>query len=492
MKFSLANIYVRIGIGVLVLLVAGSVVAFRKNGANPAGTFTVATTTLSDTVRVAGRVTPVHAVDLGFERSGIVSQVFVKNGDAVGAGQVIATLSNADLAADVAQARAQRDEAQAQLSQLYNSSSDTTTRYPAILQNAQQSLETALVSALGSAQDAIYNDADQFFSNPRSPYPRLTFSGTFLSDLEKERVALGDVLAQWEKRLLKTIDETAVGGYASLMQSDLSRITAFLTDMTTLASQQGTIAGTPPAVVDANTTTLSQGRSEVVSAHAALVTAQQTYQSAQITYSNEDVVAQQSALNAKQAALLSASAQYEKTILRSPITGVVNNKTVDAGESVSAQTPVLSVVSAGNLEVKGNVSELDIGKVRVGDAVAVTLDAYGDGVTFPGHVSEIDPAETFVDGIPVYGITVSFDAPDSRIRSGMTANVSIVTGQKEGVLAVPESFVLADATSSSVFVVGDSGVEKRTVTTGTRGDGFIEILSGLSFGEVIELPASGS
>jgi multidrug efflux pump subunit AcrA (membrane-fusion protein) len=74
----------------------------------------------------------------------------------------------------------------------------------------------------------------------------------------------------------------------------------------------------------------------------------------------------------------------------------------------------------------------------------------------------------------------------------MTANVSIVTGQKEGVLAVPESFVLADATSSSVFVVGDSGVEKRTVTTGTRGDGFIEILSGLSFGEVIELPASGS
>lgn len=480
--------YKKILIGAAVVVVLLSIFSAFKNGnGHTENQYTVERQTLKDVIRVAGRVVPVSAADLGFEKSGIVSQIYVDSGDSVGVGQIIASLSNDDLQADVTQARADRDAAKAQLQEVYSQDSDTT-QFSLVLQNAKESLESEILSALTTAQNSVYNDADTFFANPRSAYPGITFAGSYVSDLNDVRVEVGDILEKWERRELFDIDESLISSYAQEMRKDLSVIAAFLSEMADVASRQGSSAGTPEATVIANTATLSGAQSDVVAAISSLSGEAQAYRTTQLSYSQEDVTVQQANLASKEAALARSVALYEKTVLRSPISGVVNTVDIEIGESVSAQGIVVSVISATNLEVEGNVSELDVARVKEGDAAYVTLDAYGSDVEFPAHVSQLDPGETFVDDLPVYGIKVSFDEYDPRVRSGMTANVFVTTGEKENVLVVPEAFILKKEGLILVDLLVDDEIVEQEVELGERGNGFIEILSGLSEGDIIVLP----
>lgn len=71
------------------------------------------------------------------------------------------------------------------------------------------------------------------------------------------------------------------------------------------------------------------------------------------------------------------------------------------------------------------VSELDQPKIAKGDTADITLDAYGAGRVFPAHVFEIDAAPSMENGVSAYKVTLSFDAPDSGIKTGMTVNATI-------------------------------------------------------------------
>jgi multidrug efflux pump subunit AcrA (membrane-fusion protein) len=85
---------------------------------------------------------------------------------------------------------------------------------------------------------------------------------------------------------------------------------------------------------------------------------------------------------------------------------------------------ITSVISANNFEVDAYVPETDIGKVAIGNPVSMTFDAF-PGETFAGKVFYIDPAQTIESGVVDYLVKVSFNTPDSRIKSGLTANLDI-------------------------------------------------------------------
>jgi multidrug efflux pump subunit AcrA (membrane-fusion protein) len=143
--------------------------------------------------------------------------------------------------------------------------------------------------------------------------------------------------------------------------------------------------------------------------------------------------------------------------------------------------------STGEYKIEANVPEVDVAKVAVGDPARVTLDAYGSAEFFPATISAIDPAETVIEGVPTYTVTLRFDQKDERIKSGMTANIDIRTDQREGVLYIPARAVLTDADGRRFVRVPD-GLATRDVPVevGLRGsDGRIEILSGLSEGDVV-------
>jgi len=141
-------------------------------------------------------------------------------------------------------------------------------------------------------------------------------------------------------------------------------------------------------------------------------------------------------------------------------------------------------MSTSKYEIKANIPEADIAKVKVGDKANVTLDAYEDDVFFPSTVTFIDPAETIIENVSAYKTTFQFDKKDKRIKSGMTANIDIMTNSRKNVLAVSYR-ALRTGGGNNVEVLNDNNeIEIKKVKVGMRSsDGRVEIISGLKEGD---------
>ena len=160
---------------------------------------------------------------------------------------------------------------------------------------------------------------------------------------------------------------------------------------------------------------------------------------------------------------------------------------IKVGEIVGPNISIISVISANQLEIEANVPEADVAKIKIGNAVRITFDAYGDETKFAGHVTFIDPAETVIEGVPTYKTTIELDVENPLIKPGLTANLDIVANIHEGVIVVPQRSIAYRNGDKVVLIYKESApAEERKVETGLRGsDGNIEILSGLAEGELI-------
>jgi HlyD family secretion protein len=143
-----------------------------------------------------------------------------------------------------------------------------------------------------------------------------------------------------------------------------------------------------------------------------------------------------------QAALQAAELDLEHTTIRSPVNGIVVARNVDVGQTVSAslQAPTLFLIAQDltQMRVNTNVSEADIGRVREGQTVTFTVDAYPER-SFTGKVVQVRYAPTTVQNVVTYDAVVEVGNPALLLRPGMTANVSFVIAQRDGVLKVPNA-----------------------------------------------------
>ncbi len=150
--------------------------------------------------------------------------------------------------------------------------------------------------------------------------------------------------------------------------------------------------------------------------------------------------------------------------ITSPMDGVVILRPVELGEAVSgagsfnAGTVILTVADLESMIVKAGVSEVDIGKVRLGAAVTVSLDAYPK-VRFAGKVARISPAARLADQVKVFDVEVKLDNLGKELRTGMTANVNIKGERADHVLAVPIEAVF-HRDDGEVVYVKKAAVEK--------------------------------
>jgi macrolide-specific efflux system membrane fusion protein len=116
----------------------------------------------------------------------------------------------------------------------------------------------------------------------------------------------------------------------------------------------------------------------------------------------------------------------------------------------------------------------------------VTLDAYGDGINFPATIISINSAPSIINGVSAYGAKLKFKNYDDRVKTGMTANITVISTTHQNVLEVPKSAVVQN--NNNYFVVVDKGnsiKETRQVTIGIHDDQNIEIISGLKLGEKV-------
>lgn len=458
--------------------------------------FSVTSGEFVQSVSVTGKVVAAQSVDLGFEQAGRVSYVRVNVGDIVKQGQVIASLSNGDLSATVAQRQAQVEAEQAKLAEVQRGAR------PEDIQLAENNVAQAKVSivdvirdAYTKSDDALRKDIDQLYTDPRSVRPQIINSDKYelTQSLNAQRLVVGEMLTAWSSSLSNLSPDTFSSSYILTARTNLTTMQRFLDDLSIAVSsyREGSLSQT----------TIDKYRSDISSARTSINTAVSTLNSSEASLkryqdelrikkagsTQEEINTQIAQVKSAEAQLASARALVSKTLIVAPFEGVITKSDIKAGEIASPNTPVISIISAAQYEIESYISETDVAKVGVGQNARVTLDSYGKDLVFYAKVSEVDPAETVLDGISTYKTKLVFDQNDERIKSGMTANISIETARRANSFIIPqEALFLENGEKALTIELADGSRKNVKVTTGSiSNDGGIEILSGLNEGDKV-------
>ena len=165
---------------------------------------------------------------------------------------------------------------------------------------------------------------------------------------------------------------------------------------------------------------------------------------------------------------------------------MVNKIDKKIGEIVSSNSPIVSMISDAEFEIEAYIAEADISRVIVNSTAKITLDAYGSDESFEAELVFVDPAETVIDGVSTYRALLHFVKLDERIRSGMTADIEIITGEIKNVLAVPQRALFDKDSKTLVKVFANGKIVEKEVVAGLKGfDGYVEIKEGLQEGEQV-------
>jgi HlyD family secretion protein len=177
--------------------------------------------------------------------------------------------------------------------------------------------------------------------------------------------------------------------------------------------------------------------------------------------------------------------QISDSILTAPQSGIITEINGEVGETITSAVDFISIIASENFEIKANISEVDIAKVKINDKVEITFDALGPDKKFAGSITEIDPAQTEISGVIYYKTTTIFTGNSEIIKPGMTANLDIITAQKDNAVIIPFQALKEKNEQKYVQILEDKILRDVFVKVGLRGDVNIEVLSGLEGGEEV-------
>ncbi len=189
-------------------------------------------------------------------------------------------------------------------------------------------------------------------------------------------------------------------------------------------------------------------------------------------------------------AFASAKAQLDQirtrisyATVRAPLSGVVTQKLVEAGDAVAPQTHLFTIADVSTLVVQVGVSELDVPELHAGDRVEIVVDALPT-TPIVGRIRRVFP--TADPNTRLVTVEVALAGAATRlVRPGFLARTTFALDAKDGVLLVPAGAIVGGAGSDAVFVVEDGKALRRSVSTGMTSNGRVEVLAGLSEGEQV-------
>jgi HlyD family secretion protein/macrolide-specific efflux system membrane fusion protein len=195
----------------------------------------------------------------------------------------------------------------------------------------------------------------------------------------------------------------------------------------------------------------------------------------------------------------SAQSDVEDTVIVSSISGIVIGEPKTVGSMITAgvnePTVIMTVADLSQKQISAKIDETDIGKIIVGQKAEFTVDTYTDK-TFTAKVSKIsqtDISNSWSDtnsttSVIYYTVTLDIDDPEGLLKPGMTARVNVITAEKDDVLLIPISALKTNNDGQYVVVVQPDGkTRQQMVTTGLYSDDNVEIVDGLSEGDVLSV-----
>ena len=207
-----------------------------------------------------------------------------------------------------------------------------------------------------------------------------------------------------------------------------------------------------------------------------------------IEQARRNSIAANAALADARARLATASKQVSNTVITSPITGIVSDRPISAGDVVQPGAHLFTVVDPSSMRLEGSVPAEQLNQVRIGAPVTFTVNGY-PGRTFTGKVSRVNP--TADPATRQVRIVITIPNADSRLVGGLFANGRLASESHSG-LVVPSSAIDARSDIPAVFRVKAGKVERVPVTLGLRDDANerVEIASGVQVGDTLLLGAA--
>ena len=488
------NLYKNLIIAGIVL--AGIIIAallwyfFGQNNAPALFSVEAKNGNITEQVNLTGQVKASQGVDLSFGSQGKIIANYVKAGDKIYTGQTLAVLDQSSARSALTIAQGSLAQVQANYNKLLAGATQQNIKtVQDSVNSAQQNLNNAYsgaINTLNNSYTSVYNAYNTSVLIQNAYFTIQDPQGIAVSG------AKNDINAN-----MQTVQNFSGDSDAKISQAILSLNNVY-NDINTIRTQcdQGAyfykVTNADKASLDGQKTSVNMALTGVTALQQNIASLKLALQSAQDQLSVTTAPPTQDNIDLAKAQILSAQGQVDaaqavvnNTVLFALFDGQVDKDNVVVGSIATPNIPVITI-SNSNLEIDTNIPEIDVANVKIGNDANITLDAFGNGVNFPATVISVDTAPSVVNGISVYGAKLKFKNSDDRIKSGMTANINIISDTHTNVLIVPASAVIQQ--NGKYFVVVDNGnskKESREVTVGLRDEKNIEITSGLKAGEKV-------
>lgn len=482
----------RLGLGAFILvLVVGTTYVLQNTGASA-----VAETPNFRAVQVAsvtdlqndttplpliGEVQSVNEADIRSQSGGSITRLNYKLGDYVSAGAAIAEINNASERAALLQAQGALESAEAGINksgQLFGQS--------------KISAVDTIKAAYSSNDDIIHSKLDTVFSNPSSVSPRFVLSVTdqsLLNKVQSDRLVLEGLLRNESIRSDMLTENSDLRAEIATAIKETRQIKAFADDVSALLNISISSQAYSDAAIASFIVTASAARTAVSGTLTALTTAQQALISSQNTGDTPDAASSAAGtLKQAQAAVNAAQANLDKTIVRAPISGTLNNLSIKLGDFVAAFQQVAIVSNNGALEIIAYITPQDRARIDSGAKVKIESE-------YDGWVSSIAPA---VDPTTKkIEMKVGFNGTSAGLTNGESVHLEIARNTQKGAtkaqaLALPISAVKIGSETSVVFTVGeDNKLVAHEIQTGELIGDKIQVVSGVTEDMMLVTDARG-
>ncbi len=483
-----------------------------KSAGNAVNLYTVARRTVTASVTGTGNLVPMQQANVSFKVSGSLTEIDVRVGDHVAAGQVLARIDPTPEQNALASAQANLAISQANLQSAETplTASQITQLRDNVANAQQQYNDTVAQVNATNTQDANQVTADQ--NQLTTDEQTLTFNALYQAakqTLTTDQATLQTAVIQFNTDGCKSqaypysgacvADFTAVSSAQGKVSTDQVAVNGYTTQVNT--DQAKLNQDTAKQQADA-----SSGQRSINQASASLTGAQDNLNTQTESKPNQ-VLSAQAQVASAQAALQTAQQNFANTTLVAPMEGVVNSINGVVGETAltgagttpeapGTQAPLPTSGASSAFMVIGNVSamevvipfaESDASRLAFNQDTMVTFDAVPN-LAISGHVVAVASAATVQSGVVNYYATVALNQTHPALKQGMTTNATVTVSKATNAIVVPNLSItrLGGQAYVNVFI---SGKEVQTmIQTGVVGDQFTEVTGGLNEGAQVVIP----
>lgn len=459
------------GFAVLIILFAG----YKAYAAHEASVTTtqyalarVSAQPIQSTVTASGDVAASHQLDLAPKTSGEVTGVYVKTGDTVSVGQLVATIDDTNAEQSLQDAELALQSAQVSYAQAISSANASISNSQTGVTTSSQSAFDAITAAessfatvthgidllLHANSDAVgyqNNETMDAYVNmlraqaPQSEALQQAAQASWLAAVDSYNQTFADFQSasrssspQDIKNLLSEEQGTAAKVAQAAKDAQAFFVFVQRTSQNAILPTQLPSINTQVSTVEGYVSTMTSVSSSLDSAQTSLANAVQTYSSNTQTIDGGAPLPIQSAeltLEKAKQSVAEAQTALADYVVRAPFAGTIAEVYVQKYDQSGTKVATL-ITNEQYADIQLN--ESDVASVRVGQPATLTFDAI-NGLTINGTVAEVDQVGTVTQGVTNYTVKIGFDTQDSRVKPGMTVNATIVTASKDSALVIPTS-----------------------------------------------------